>query len=348
MASETYEFLKKIAQGEEISRWEYPDKLISYVDYRSKIPKITITFDDDDDFLDIFDIDRDSDDRYAWAKFMGNYYSDDYDRYRYEDDWREGYIIQDFNQTNIEKLETILRLTNPTLKLGDDNRSEVAKFIDKMFSSQIDELVYDYGLAHSECVTRAVKETILKDVKNPFYKFGIIEMTTAYKFQTSVKILLKLYNLLEAENEDLKGLLKLIYEKYGDKSVGGWNELEYNAWCDDYDKESEQENIGKVLDSIIESVEDDLSDEIVDFDEYNKLYAMVLKLGGFNKLIKFPEKNIEVVFEDININTGKLIFKVWKNSKVERRSVDNIDDLNLTLYHPELFESVRRILKKLL
>lgn len=348
MASETYEFLKKIAQGEEISRWEYPDKLISYVDYRSKIPKITITFDDDDDFLEIFDIDRDSDDRYAWAKFMGNYYYNDYDSYRYEDDWEEGYIIQDFNQTNIEKVETILRLTNPTLKLGDDNRSEVAKFLDKMFSSQIDELVYDYGSAHNECVTSAVKETILNDVKNPFNKFGIIEITTAYKFQTSVKILLKLYNMLGAEDEDLKGLLKLIYEKYGNKSVGGWNELEYNAWCDDYDKESEQENIGKVLDSIIESIEDDLSDEIVDFDEYNKLYAMVLKLGGFNKLIKIPEKNIEVIFEDININTGKLIFKVWKNDKVERRSVDNIDDLNLTLYHPELFESVRRILRKLL
>ena len=128
MASETYEFLKKIAQGEEISRWEYPDKLISYVDYRSNIPKITITFDDDDDFLEIFDIDRDSDDRYAWAKFMGNYYYDDYDSYRYEEDWREGYIIQDFNQTNIEKVETIKVQDRPNwleMYRDDEDNSDV-------------------------------------------------------------------------------------------------------------------------------------------------------------------------------------------------------------------------------
>ena len=161
-------------------------------------------------------------------------------------------------------------------------------------------------------------------------------------------MLLHWYNVIDNKELDLIELLQELLKKFDNESRGNWYELEYNVWCDDYDKESEQENIGKVLDSIIESIEDDLSDEIVDFDEYNKLYAMVLKLGGFNKLIKFPEKNIEVVFEDININTGKLIFKVWKNDKFERRSVDNIDDLNLTLYHPELFESVRRILRKLL
>jgi hypothetical protein len=40
---------------------------------------------------------------------------------------------------------------------------------------------------------------------------------------------------------------------------------------------------------------------------------------------------------------------IHKPSKpVERRIVNSLEDLNLTLYHPELFESVRNILKKLL
>jgi hypothetical protein len=39
---------------------------------------------------------------------------------------------------------------------------------------------------------------------------------------------------------------------------------------------------------------------------------------------------------------------LYKGNKKEERSVDNLEDLNLELYHPELFESIRKILKKLL
>jgi hypothetical protein len=348
MASETYEFLKKIAKGEEISRWHYPDDLISYVDYSSKTPKITITFDDDDDFLAIFDIDRDNPDRYTWARFVGGqYYNDDYDRYKYEDDWKEGYIIKDFNPINLEKLKRIVKLVNPTLEI-EENESNVAKFLDKMFSNHIDNLIYDYGTTHSECIGRAVKEEILNDVKNPFYKFGIFELIPAYKFITDVRILLRLYKMLNAEDEDLKGLLKLLYEKYGNNNVGDWSELEYNSWCDDYDNEETQKNIGKALDDILETIEDDLMGENTNFDEYNKLYKKVISLGGFNKLIKIPEKNIEVIFETLDLKTNRLIIKLWKNNQQEKRSVNNLDDLNLILYHPELFESVRKILRKLL
>ena len=61
------------------------------------------------------------------------------------------------------------------------------------------------------------------------------------------------------------------------------------------------------------------------------------------------EKGIQLVFEKIDPCTNKLFFRLHKSDhSVEKRSVDNLDDLNLELYHPELFESIRNILKKLL
>ena len=86
-----------------------------------------------------------------------------------------------------------------------------------------------------------------------------------------------------------------------------------------------------------------------DFEEYNKLYSKVMSLGGSNKFIDMKEKGIQLVFEKLDPETNTLIFKIYKgNNKFERRSVDNLEDLNLDLYHPELFESIRNILKKLL
>ena len=51
---------------------------------------------------------------------------------------------------------------------------------------------------------------------------------------------------------------------------------------------------------------------------------------------------MSVVFEKIIPETNKLIFKLYKDKGgFERRSVDNLEDLNLQLHHPELFESIK-------
>ena len=348
MASETYEFLKKIANGEEINRWSYPDDLIYNIEYKSnKNPIVIISFEDDDDFFDVFDLN--DDDRWAFRRFVSsNYYNDEYDSWRYKEDWREGYILRGFNEENIEKVSKILKLTNPTLRLEGDNDYKVSQFLESRFSDDVSDLTYEYGTRQQDCIGRAVAEIITSEVKNPFDRFGILEVSPHYKFKTSAKILLKLYNFLEVQDEDLKGLLKTLHEQYSDRSVGDWYDLEYNAWCDDYDEEGFQNEASRILEKMLDEVKESMEDE-ASFDEYNKLFYAVQKLGGFNKFIDMKEKGIEIKFEDLDVNTNKLKMLIYKTDKpAERRSVDNLEDLNLILYHPELFESVRKILKKLL
>jgi hypothetical protein len=146
--------------------------------------------------------------------------------------------------------------------------------------------------------------------------------------------------MLNAEDEDLKGMLKLLYENYGGITVGGWYDLEYNVWCDDYDTEGFQGEANRILNKMLEKAEEEF--EGVDREEYDKIYDTVMGLGGFNNLIKLPEKGIEVFFYKFDTNTNKLYFDLYKGNKKETRSVDNLEDLNLQLYHPELFESLRK------
>ena len=351
MASETYEFLKKIAKGDEVNRWSYPDPLINDISYsKGKSPKIEITFDDDDDFLEVLGV-TDDEDLWPWRRFMGRYnYDYDFDTWRYEEDWKEGYIVGSFQGENIEITNEILKLINPNLRLhlgnNETENSEISKLLGTMFPDEVSDITYEYGIYNEECLSRAVQKTLMDETDNPFINFGIIQKQHAYKFITSVNILLNLYKMLNAEDEDLKGMLKLLYENYGGKTIGGWYDLEYNVWCDDYDTEGFQQEVKRNLNKMLEKAEEDF--ESADQEEYNKMYDKVMSLGGFSKLIDLPEKGIDVLFYKFDTKTNTLFFDLYKGNKKETRSVDNLEDLNLQLYHPELFESVRRILKKLL
>jgi len=354
MASETYEFFKNLSNGQEINRWSYPDKLIYDVRHTrgSNPTKVVITFDDDDDFLDVLGIGGDDEDRYTFKRFTGGYYRGDWDTYRYEDDWSEGYTLQNFNNENVELVNEILKFTNPTLRMTPNADypilGKIAHFLKTRFKGEIEDLIYDNAEQREECIYDGAKQVIVKETDNPFKKFGIIQKSHAYKFETTVNVILRLYKLLKAEDEDLKGLLTKLHEKFPRVDyIGGWDGLSYEGWCDDFDKELEQENFKKHLEKILDEIRDN-SDEY-DIEEFNILYDKVHELGGFDKWINIPEKNITIKFISLDEKTNTLRMQFRKQgSSIQQRSINNLEDLNLTLYHPELFESVKKTLRKFL
>ena len=252
----TYEFLMSLAKGEEHSRWDYPDDLIYDVKTSNSGAgtKIVIAIDKDDDFLDIVGIEEETNDRWVWNRFL---YSnqDNYDTYQYNDDWNEGYLIQNFNEENVDRVNEILKYTNPTLKLDLDNensRTKVSQFLQSTFESEVNDIIYEYMVLDTDCKARAIKEMLVKETSNPFSRFGIIEITHAYKYETTVGILLSLYKMMKAEDDDLKELLRKIDEKYNSNvDRGSWDELEYNVYCDDFDNEELQRKIETELESML-------------------------------------------------------------------------------------------------
>jgi len=352
MASETYEFLKKIYDGEEVgNRWNYPDKLI-YDVRPAKYPSSTqviITFDSDDDFLDILGIDND-DDKWAWGRFMGRgYYGDDVNTDRWEYDWEEGYLIDSFNEEQKEKVRQILKLTNPKLILTDENTNIVAKFLDTTFNNEVEDIIYDYSYESEQCIRREVVNILENETKNPFLRFGIVEEQHAYKFRTTVSILLNWYKRLNAEDKDLKGLLTSLIEKYDSKANrGDWYELEYNAWCNDLDREAIDRSYDNNLDKMLEAAEETLENN-PDYEEYIALMDRVTKLGGFDKWINIQDGN-RIRFHEIDrdTNTLRMIYAKKGEWNGHMRSVDNVEDLNTMMYNLELFEHLRKTIKNIL
>ena len=351
MASETYEFLKNIYDGKEVSRWNYPDKLI-YDIRPARYPQSTqviIAFDSDDDFLDVLGIDSEYD-KWTWGKYMGRgYYGDEVDTERWGYDWEEGYIIEGFNEEQKEKVREILKLTNPKLILTNENTSIVAKFLMNTFENEVDDIIYDYAYESEQCIRREVIEILEKETKNPFLKHGIVEEQHGYKFKTTVGILLNWYRTLKVEDEDLKGLLTALVGRY-QKNIarGEWSELESNVWCDDFDRETLSRSYDNNLDKMLEGAEETLENN-PDYEEYVALMGRVTELGGFDKWINIQDGN-RIRFHDIDrdTNTLRIVYSKKGEWKGQMRSVNNVEDLNTMIYNLELFESIRKILRKLL
>lgn len=351
MASETYEYLKGLLRGEEPG-WRYPDDLIYDVNVSKTSPastKIVIKFDNDGDFLDILDVAEE--DRWVWNRIFGMYDSSyDYDTYRYHDDWKEGYIVNRFNDANLEKVREISKYLTPELDLREfteNNRVLISQTISDYFESEVDDIVYLTTELEEECKERALKKTLYNETKDPFRTYGIRELSHAYKYETTLGVLLSLYRMLKTEDEDLKGLLTQLREKYLKIDIYGWHELEYEAWCDDFPEEEYQTKVGEILDNIIEDILED-EDFKESTSEFQKIHSAVHKLGGFNKNIAIPGKG-DVIFTGLDRETSTLFYKFYKNSgEMEKRSLDNIDDFNLLISNYELFEQITRFKKLIL
>lgn len=356
MPSETYEFLKNIAKGKYYDRWGgYPDGLISRI-YQSKNPsstRIELKF-DDYEFLEVLGV-EDDDDKWVWDRFMVHHYYNDnyYDWDRYNQDWVEGYVIAAFNEECMDILKEIMSYLKPEWDINYnqwEDQAKVAEYIDKAYPDDTEELIYVYGTYHMQCTERGVKKELEDETKNVFSRFGIIEEHHAWRYTTTVGILLGLYKLVKDNELDLKDLLKRLIEKYDRTNRGNWYELEYSTWCDDFDSEGQNKDFKFYLEKLLEKVKTTIQEENPNFDEYNKLYDRIIKLGGFNRYIKIPGKDIKVSFEKINPQTNKVTYKIERKTypRFETRSLSSVDELNTLLYNYELFETIRKIVRNIL
>jgi len=344
MKSETYNFLQKIVNGDEIDHWNYPDPLIDDV---KDDGTVIIAFDKTEDFLDVFGVP--DEDKNTWDEYVEDAYGGrDYDYDRYYQEWDDGYISP-FNNENEELLNDIIKYVKPELlPITNENRDEVNELLRDMFKSEIEEIIDEYAVMYEDCISVSVKEELNSYLLDPFSRFGITEVYKHYKFKTTAKILLKIYRILKDDTLTLKELLTELNEKYikADIGRGYWYELPYNVGCsnDDFDDNRFQDivntNLNEILDSIHENPE--ISEK---YEDYIKMINVINKHGGFNKNIGIPNKG-DVIFTDSNFETTTINYKFYKpDHSVERRSVNNLDDLNLLFSNLELFEEVTRFKK---
>jgi len=346
---ETYEFLKSVYNGYE-PRWNENggDKIIGEIKFNSSSPNnsiVVIEFNDDEDFLNIFDLD--SDDVYEWRYYMSDYSNIDYDTYRYTEDWEEGDFFQyAFDDQNKEKLINIVRTFFPSVDPSDTKKiSVLANEID---SNVVDSIVDEYASEWENCIYNNSRDEIRSELDNPFVKFGIKQKALAYKYEATVGVLLTWYKQLKSEDVDLGGLLKELIDKFDKNYRGNWSELRYNGDCPDWDNESYQSYVSNQLDKIIEKYEED--ERFVNYNEFIELQQQVDQEYGFDKWIPIrTDKNKFFKIEKIDPGTNKIIISFRDNqsdNREEKRSV-TYDDLKRIETQYELFEEIRKIVGRL-
>lgn len=354
---DVYQFLLDVSNGFNPGYYNSPSDFIYNIDFNDKNPrfsKVTIRFDTSEKFLKTLGLDDYDILEYEDA-FSTHYDYFHTDEYTWREEWLDGYIINHFNPENLNLLSEILKLTNPTLSISD--RAQVSEFLYNTYGDIVEDIYMNFGSEVDDCTTQSVKNVMISETEDPYRKIGIQEEVYGYKYSTTVANLLLWYQMSQKVNEDLNQVLTYWVEKLGlDKDIGSWDELKYNVGCEDenFDMSSVNRTFKWALERILEDAESKV-DENFDLQNYLELYNKVNEMGGFGNWISIPNKKIEVRFEKLNMERPFLVFDVHvpesdsphSEGRTEQRSANDMEELNLTLYQPELFERYILIQNKL-
>jgi hypothetical protein len=338
--------LKSIYNGYE-PRWNEngEDDLIYNIDFNKNNPRqsiVEIVIDNEDTFLDIFDIEND--DRYEWSYYMSDYGGINYDYDGYYDSWRDGdFIGWYFNEENKQRIINIVRSYYPTTS-PDDNRAIHSLLNDKIDENFVSSIVDEYAQEYEDCVYDEIRSIINSEFQNPFMRFGIKEKNRNYKYIVPLNVLLTWYKQLKIEDLKIEGLLQTLIQKFDKTDRGYWSELRYDTSCKDWDDEKYQKFVSDQIEKLEEKLSDD--ERFVNYEEYKEIVSTVDQEYGFEKWI--PVKTDENTFfkiDKVDPATNKIIITLRNNTSDEReqkRSVD-FEDLKRIETQYELFEQIKRI-----
>jgi hypothetical protein len=342
----TFEFLKSIYNGYEPGWNENGgDDLIYNINFNRTNPGqsvVEIVIDNEDTFLDIFDIEQD--DRYEWRYYMSDYGGINYEYDSGYDSWNDGDFMEwHFNEENKQRIINIVRSYYPTTS-PDDNRTIQTLLKDNIDESFVSRVIDEYVEEYDNCVYSEIREIINSEFQNPFIKFGIKEKNRNYKYTATVGVLLNWYKQLKIEDFDLEGLLTTLIEKFDKTDRGDWSEMRWNVNCEDWDDNKYQEYVSDQIDKLEETLSDD--ERFTNYEEYKEIVSTVDQEYGFEKWI--PVKTDENTFfkiDKVDPATNKIIITLRNNTSDEReqkRSVD-FEDLKRIETQYELFEQIKRI-----
>jgi hypothetical protein len=342
--SRIYDLLFRLSSGENIPSdiIENADDLIYNIRINKSYPRksiLKIYFEDEDDYLDLFDLNDDD----KWFYRMVNSYYDSYEfydsSYGYEE-WTQGYLVRWFNRENMEKFKLICNLLYPDLKdfSDEDKLSPVCKNLDDTFF-EISDIYDDWVTEMNSCKNRAGLEMVNDELCGVFDLFGLMEQSCGRKYLTAVNLILSMYQQV---NDKTLTLSELFKELISNKEFGGWYEYMYEIECNDFDDESFQKYTSDNLDNIYEKIED--SDQFENVVEYSRIFQEITskypidtnsktKYGKTFKVIKINPSDNKI---HVAVDTG--------GGRGEQRSYTKEEFENF-LISPELFEN-RKIFKK--
>ena len=341
-----YTALSAISKGVDIRSGylEELDELVYDIKFNKSFPelsKITLKFNDFEDYLSLFDLDQNDvwliENLFSYYGQLDNwFYTEDLGN----DDWSYGYLLHEFNDENQNKVKEIISYIRPDL-LGSNNfNEEVSKVLGDFFDSEVDDIIYEYVLLQNECREESMKEDVKKDLNgkklNPYH---IIEITPFVKYIVTPKHLMRLFESTNLKNGKIKDVLTVLVS---DWSYGGYYDSIHETDCLNFDYERFNREVEYRLEKMLDEVID--GDLFYDITGYREIIDKVVSKYDFHKRHDIPKNpDIQFSIDTVDKDTNKIKISIYKRKYggVESRML-TLDEFYSFLYNYELFENVRK------
>ena len=315
---------------------------------------VYLTF-DTEDYVDLFSRNTDENNNGYLIKiaFHGGYYGGNVfvDDYSMDYDWDEGYLLNYFNDENLDKIKEIVKILRPSLSVEDlrnhnDKVIEICKWIKNEFSDEIGTIIYDYTSEYDEALVKGLRDYVTSKLCNALIPANIFEKKCANLYMTTVSIILNTWDKSgEDKDAKLSDMLKTTIDQLGLQFDEDLYE-DYYAFFDskNYDDEGFNRSVTWNLDKIITKIED--NDNIDSYRKNSDLREKLsrLKYGDEGKWYEFPPQKTfgektpnKFIIQDVD--DGKILITYTDYERNEFNKTVKIDYetfLNF-LYHPELF-----------
>lgn len=302
-----------------ISRWnaDTVDPLITSYD-RDNDDNVTLNLDfnlRNLDFWDVFDWNEGDGDKMYLDMALSSYGSADYfDEYSAEEDWKEGYMFSNFDDEQMDKLQTYMKIINPKLyecslelknRYSDKCGPQVAEFLSAAFDREVGNIISEYTYDMNQDTEQGIREYLEKDYSDIFAEYGLPMTGTFYKKQVSLNNLIKAYRKYNPNfNLPIHGLLRKIVQ-IEDIDPPSIADSIYEFKNSNHEYTSTYNAIEKLLDTMEETINENenLSGDYVDH------YDFIKKLGGFDNWFVMPgDDRYNIKITDLDMEDDRVTF----------------------------------------
>ena len=271
----------------------------------------------DNDYFDLFEWNEGDGDRMYLDISLSSYGTGEiFDSYYAEEEWKEGYMYSYFDDEQMKRLQTYMKIINPKLyecTLGlkeygnDDCKIKVSEFLSKTFENAVDNIISEYTYDMNGDTEQGIKEYLERNYSNMFAEYGLPMTGTFYKKTVKLDDLIKTYQKYNPKfNIGIYGLLRRIInlENIDPPSIAD-NVYEFRTG--NYEYSSTNSAIEKLLDTMEETINE--SENITG--NYVDHYDFIKKLGGFDEWFVMPgDDRYNLKISDLDMEDDRVTFAI--------------------------------------
>jgi hypothetical protein len=271
----------------------------------------------DNDYFDLFEWNEGDGDRMYLDISLSSYGTGEiFDSYYGEEEWKEGYMYSYFDDEQMKRLQTYMKIINPKLyecTLGlkeygnDDCKIKVSEFLSKTFENAVDNITSEYTYDMNVDAERGIKEYLERDYSNMFAEYGLPMTGTFYKKTVKLDDLVKTYQKYNPKfNIGIYGLLRRIInlENIDPPSIA---DSVYEFRSGNHEYSSTYNAIEKLLDTMEETINE--NENITG--DYIDHYDFIKKLGGFDEWFVMPgDDRYNLKISDLDMEDDRVTFAI--------------------------------------